>query len=154
MKRFLILSFSAGLAFAFSFLLSAPDARAQKYGNLSKKEAREIIKRVELESDIFRRSLDNFLDDSPVDGSDRETRYNDRMKEFEKAVDDTKRHFDTGDRYQEGRARIEELIRAANPVNEIMRNEDFNEALQHRWKNIRKDINRLAKNYDLARLPN
>lgn len=153
MKRFLILAFSVGFAFVFSLLLSAADAQAQKYGNLSKKEAREIIKRVELESDIFRRSLDDFLDDSSIDGSDRETRYNDRMKEFEKAVDDAKRHFDTGDRYEESRARIEELVRAANPVNEILRNEDFSEALQHRWKNIRKDINRLAKNYDLARLP-
>ena len=152
MKRFLILSFSVGFAFVFSFVLSAADAQAQKYGNLSKKEARQIIKRVELESDIFRRALDDFLDDSSIDGSNRETRYNDRMKEFEKAVDDAKRHFDTGDRYDEGRMRVEELMRAANPVNEIMRNEDFNEALQHRWRNIRKDINRLAKNYDLRRL--
>lgn len=154
MKRFLILSFSVGFAFVFSFLLSAGEAQAQKYGNLTKKEAREIIKRVELESDIFRRALDNYLDDSNVDGSDRETRYNDRMKEFEKAVDDAKRHFDTGDRYEESRTRVDELLRAANLVNEIMRREDFNETLQLRWKNIRKDINRLAKNYDLAKLPN
>ena len=152
MKRFLILSFSVGFVFVFSFLLNAADVQAQKYGNLTKKEAREIIKRVELESDIFRRALDNYLDDSSVDGSDRETRYNDRMKEFEKAVDDAKRHFDTGDRYQESRARVDELLRAANLVNEIMRREDFNETLQLRWKNIRKDINRLAKNYDLAKL--
>lgn len=154
MKRFLILSFSAGFAFVFSLFLNVADAQAQRYGNMSKKEAREIIKRVELESDIFRRTLDDFLDDSNIDGSDRETRYNDRMKEFEKAVDDAKRHFDTGDRYDEARMRVEELVRAANPVNEIMLREDFNEAMQHRWKNIRKDINRLAKNYDLARLPN
>ena len=154
MKRFLILSFSVGFTFALAFLLNAGEVQAQKYGNLTKKEAREIIKRVEVESDIFRRALDNFLDDSSVDGSDRETRYNDRMKEFEKAVDDAKRHFDTGDSYQESRARVDELMRAANLVNEIMRREDFNETLQLRWKNIRKDINRLAKNYDLAKLPN
>lgn len=154
MKRFLILSFSVSFAFVFSLFLNVGDAKAQKYGNMSKKEAREIIKRVEVESDIFRRTLDDYLDDSSLDSSDRETRYNDRMKEFEKAVDDAKRHFNTGDRYDEARMRVEELIRAANPVNEIMRREDFNDALQHRWKNIRKDINRLAKNYDLARLPN
>lgn len=153
MKRFLILSFSVGFAFLFSFFLNAGDAQAQRYGSMSKKEAREIIKRVEVESDIFRRALDDFLDDSSLDSSDRETRYNDRMKEFEKAVDDAKRHFDTGDRYEEARMRVEELVRAANPVNEIMLREDFNDGLQHRWKNIRKDINRLAKNYDLRRLP-
>lgn len=154
MKRFLILSFSVGFAFVFSLLLNVNNVQAQKYGSISKKEAREIIKRVELESDIFRRAFDDFLDDSRVDGSNRETRYNDRIKEFEKAVDDAKRHFDTGDRYQESRARVEELVRAANPVNEIMLDEEFNEALQHRWKNIRKDVNRLAKNYDLEKLPN
>ncbi len=154
MKKFLVLSFSIGFAFIFAFVFNAGEIKAQSYGNLSKKEARKIIKRLENETDIYRRALDDYLDDSRVDGSDRETRINDRMKEFEKALDDAKRRFDTGDSFEQSRPVIEEIVRSANPVNEIMLRGRFNETLKLRWSNIRKEVNRLARNYELETLPN
>lgn len=151
MKKVLSSSFYTIFGLTLMLLFGSNAVQAQ-YSNLSKKEVKKIIKNLEVESDIFRRALDDYLDDSRLDSSERETRYNTRMKDFEKAVDDLKRHFDVDDRTVESRAKVQELLNAANPVNEFMNREDFNRTLQTRWNNLRRNMNKLARNYQLSEL--
>jgi hypothetical protein len=120
---------------------------------LNKQQVERIIKNVEIGSDEYRRDFDRWLDDSRLDGSEREDRYNSRVRTFENAADKLRSEFDKKDRWWEVRDDVNATLNAARPVGEMMRSRRFPRNLEFQWNKLRKALNKLADTYRLRSLP-
>ena len=118
----------------------------------SKADVDRIIKRVEERSDEFKKIFDNALDRSVLDGTKTEDRLNERVKDFEKELDDLRGEFDRKDSWRETRANVEEVMRDAEGVNIVMRNRSLPARVETGWAVLRAELNKLAGIYNLPRL--
>ena len=137
---------------ALAVLLSVVgDAAAQgryrkKY---NKRQVGDIIRQLESSSDDFRRDFDRTLDQGPRDGTQREDTFNARVKRFEDAVDTLRGDFDRRDDWWESRDNVQQMLEAARPVSAMMSNRRFRGNLESQWRKLRRDINDLARTFDL-----
>jgi Skp family chaperone for outer membrane proteins len=118
----------------------------------TKADVNRIIERVETRGDVLRKAVDRFLDRSNLDGTKREDRINEEVKELEEALDNLRREFDKRQQYQETREEVAKVLDEAQEINRLFRNNRFTSDLQREWLQIRRDINRLALVYNLPLL--
>ncbi|MBK7996833.1 MAG: hypothetical protein IPK14_26725 [Blastocatellia bacterium] len=118
----------------------------------AKRDVSEIIRRVEEGSDRFRQDLDRDLDRSRLDGSKKEDRINEDVKRFEDALDRLRREFDRNDSWWESRNNVQAALDSARPVATRMRNNPFSPNVQNQWRNLRRDLNKLAFVYNLPQV--
>jgi hypothetical protein len=117
-----------------------------------KREVSGFIARVEESSNRFRRDVDRDLDRSRLDGSRREDKINEDVKRFEDELDRLRRDFDRRDSWWESRNEVERAVEAARPVGVRLRNNRFSSNVYSQWRNLKRDINRLAAAYDLTQI--
>lgn len=147
------------LSLIFSFvLLSTVSVQAQRrydnrndrrWGNTNKRAIENIIKRVENRTDVFVRQFDRALDNSRLDGTNREDRLNERAKELERATNQLRREFDRSDSLQENRDEVQRCIILASEIDRVIRRGRVNSAVQNNWRNLRNDLNTLARAYNV-----
>lgn len=118
----------------------------------SKADVDAIIKRVETRSDEFKKMFDNSLDRSRLDGTEAEDRLNDRVKDFEKELDELRDDFDRKDTWRETRSHVEDVMREAAGVNTVMKNRRLHNRVEASWVVLRAELNKLAGIYNLPRL--
>lgn len=118
----------------------------------NKRQIEDMMKRLEESSDKFRDSFDRWLDNSKMDGSEREDRYNARVKKLENALDELRDDFDRKDNWWETREKVKEALDASRPVAQLMRNRHTKRGLESQWNAMRRDLNRLAATYQLKRV--
>lgn len=118
----------------------------------AKRDVSEIIRRVEESSNQFRRDVDRDLDRSRLDGSRREDRINDEVRRFEDALDRLRREFDRNDSWWESRSHVQVALDAARPVATRLRNNRFSSNVENQWRNLRRDLNKLAFVYNLPQV--
>src|ERR1700754_4508332 len=92
-------------------------AQAQRPYRLSEDDLKRLIERIEQSTDQFRNSLDASLDRSRLDGSRREDRINDFVKDFEAATDRLKERFDDN---QSASATVQEVLDRAAQIDRFM----------------------------------
>ncbi|HVF86969.1 MAG TPA: hypothetical protein VM866_05235 [Pyrinomonadaceae bacterium] len=108
-----------------------------------------IIRQLESSSDDFRRDFDRNLDQSRRDGTRMEDTFNARVKRFEDAVDTLRGEFDRRDDWWESRNNVQQMLEAARPVSVMMNNRRFRGNLVSQWRKLRRNVNDLARTYDL-----
>ncbi len=143
---------SAVLCALAVLLIVAGDAAAQQgryRKRYNKKQVDNIIRQLESSSDDFRRDFDRTLDQSQRDGTRREDTFNERVKRFEDAVDTLRGDFDRRDDWWESRNNVQQMLEAARPVSVMMNNRRFRGNLVAQWRKLRKNVNDLARTYDL-----
>ncbi len=142
---------SAVLCALAVLLIVAGDAAQQgRYRKrYNKKQVDNIIRQLESSSDDFRRDFDRTLDQSQRDGTRREDTFNERVKRFEDAVDTLRGDFDRRDDWWESRNNVQQMLEAARPVSVMMNNRRFRGNLVAQWRKLRKNVNDLARTYDL-----
>ncbi|MFY9222566.1 MAG: hypothetical protein WAQ98_07850 [Blastocatellia bacterium] len=118
----------------------------------AKRDVSEIIRRVEESSNQFRKDVDRDLDRSRLDGSRREDRINDEVKRFEDALDRLRREFDRNDSWWESRNNVQVALDAARPVATRLKNNRFSSNVENQWRNLRRDLNKLAFVYNLPQV--
>ena len=118
----------------------------------TKADVEQIIKRVETRSDEFKDAIDKNLDHSRLDGSKKEDNINEQVKEFEKELDDLRGGFDKTDRWREVRHNVANVLREADEIGRIVKNNRFNGKVEGGWLALRRDLNTLAGIYELPRL--
>jgi hypothetical protein len=146
--------FSAAL-FVAAFVLFAPDAASGqgRYANrYSRADVSGIISRMETSSNEFRRDFDRAMDNSNLNGSVSEQRFNNIVRDFENAVDRLRRQFDRNDSWWESRNEVQNMLRDARPVNTMMTTLAFRRNIERQWNRLRNDINTVADTYDLPGL--
>lgn len=111
-----------------------------------------LIRQVETRSDAFRRSVDRALDRSRLDGSRREDRINEEVKQFERAVDRLRDEFNRRDSRDETRRNVERVLREADEIGRAIRTSNLARTVDREWAVLRAELNTLADVYNLKPL--
>ena len=130
-------------ALAVAVLVASNDsshAQRQWYrGNV-----REIIKKLESDTDRFKSSLDKSLDRSGLDGSRREDQINDYVRVFEEATDRLRDRAEE-QQYAPNLARV--VLYRGRSINTFMRNHQLGGDAESDWVKVRNDLTWLANSY-------
>jgi hypothetical protein len=134
--------------FVLSLCVTAAAAFAQaqgRYGNVySRMDVDNFIRNLETSSDAFSRDFKNRRGTS-----NSERRIVDR---FENAVDRLRNRFNSNNNWWESRNDVQGIMTEARQVNIMMNNERFARPLERQWRDLRRDINKLADTYELPDL--
>src|SRR3970040_2538994 len=79
-------SFALAIVFAFTSLGMIVGAQQQPY-RLSDQQVKDLLSRIEKDTDTFRPNLDRALDRSRIDGNRKEDNINQFVKDFEQSTD-------------------------------------------------------------------
>lgn len=155
MKTRKVLSTITAAVLAFGFvLLIAENSNAQgRYANrYSRQDVSGIIARMETSSDEFQRDFARSMNNSNLNGTQQEERFNNIVRDFENAVDRLRRQFDRNNSWWESRNDVQNMIRDARPVNTMMTTLSFRRNIERQWNALRNNINTVADTYDLPGL--
>ena len=132
---------------AFCIVAATSAALAQgRYGNVySRGDVDGFIRNLENSSDIFSR---DFKNTGGISTSERRT-----VDRFENAVDRLRNRFNSSNNWWQSRAEVQSIMSEARQVNTMMNNERYGRPLESQWRNLRRDINKLADTYELQLLP-
>jgi hypothetical protein len=118
----------------------------------TKAEVDGIIRRLEENVDDFVGLFDSALDDSGLNGSNREDNLNDRAKALEVATDELRREFDRRDSWIENKPEVRKCLNIATDINVAMKNRRLGAAAESKWAKVKFELNRLAKAYNLPKV--
>ncbi|HKR58593.1 MAG TPA: hypothetical protein VJS64_02580, partial [Pyrinomonadaceae bacterium] len=120
----------------------------------TKADVERIIKRVEERSDAFRKVVDRSLDQSAINGTNREDNINQQVKELENAIDKLRKDFDRAQTWEETRGQVERVLNESDEVNAIVRRGRWRRGgpVKSEWALVRNDLNRLFGIYNLRLL--
>ena len=138
------------LVFAITCLGAASRAHAQVVGQpnrISDKEVEQILKRIENQSNNFRRSLDAALDRSRLDDTNREDDINAFIKNFNEQTERLRDRFD--DRKSVA-ADVEAVLNGAASIDQFMRRQRLSERAQNDWSTLRGSLDDLAQAYNVT----
>ncbi|NOT46513.1 MAG: hypothetical protein HOP17_02010 [Acidobacteria bacterium] len=138
---------------AFVLIATETSSAQLRYANrYSKRNVSSIISRMETRSNEFRRDFDRAMDNSNLNGTDAEDRFNNIVRDFENSVDQLRSEFDRNNSWWESRNDVQDMIRDARPVNTMMTNLAFRRNIERQWSNLRNEINKVADTFDLPGL--
>lgn len=130
--------------------LLVSNAKAQVIGQpyrLSDSDVERIIRRIEQQSDRFRSTLDDALDKSRFNGSNREDDINSFIKDF---YDQTKRLRDRFDDRKSASADVEAVLNRAARIDDFMRRNRISSKVQDDWSKLRGNLDELASAYNVG----
>lgn len=143
-------NFAAKTLFVLFAIVSVFFASVPVYAaNLTKAEVDRIIKRVETRSDYFINAFDRALDNSRLNGSNREDYLNKRAKDLEVALDELRREFDRRDLWIENKDEVRRCLNIATDINVAMKNRKLGRNVESQWAALRSELNALARAYNL-----
>jgi hypothetical protein len=115
--------------------------------NANDRQLDRIIRRIENNADRFRASLTNALNTSRMDGTRREDRINDLVRDFETATDNLRNRFNTR---AAAAADVQNVLDRAVPINNFMSRRPLTTQAQNDWATLRTDLDALASAYGVA----
>lgn len=137
------------IVFVLTCLGAVAPAQAQVVGQpyrLSDKEVQRILRRIENQAKNLRRSLDDALDCSRLNGTNREDDINAFIKNFD---EQTKRLHDRFDDNKSVAADVEAVLNRAADIDQFMRRQRLSERAQNDWSALRASLDELAAAYNV-----
>ena len=125
-------------------------AKAQVVGQpyrLNDKDVERIIKRIEQQSDRFRSSLDEALDKSRFNGTNREDDINSFIKNY---YEQTKRLRDRFDKRHSASGDVEAVLDRAARIDDFMRRNRLSSKAQDNWSTLKSNLDELASAYNVS----
>jgi archaellum component FlaC len=138
------------LSLSLMFFGIAGEAIGQVLGQphrLDDKQVGQIIRRVENQANAFRKSLDESLDKSRLDGTKREDDINAFIKEFDK---ETARLHDHFDNHKSAGADVEAVLNRAVRIDEFMSRHSLTERPHNEWRTLKANLDELAQAYNVS----
>lgn len=138
------------LSLSLMFFGIAGEAIGQVLGQphrLDDKQVEQIIHRVENQANAFRKSLDESLDKSRLDGTKREDDINAFIKEFDKETARLHDHFDNN---KSAGADVEAVLNRAVRIDEFMSRHSLTERPQNEWRTLKATLDELAQAYNVS----
>lgn len=111
-----------------------------------REDVKRLLKRLEENTDRFRKSLDDALDHSTLNGTQAEDEINKYVHDFEEATDHLK------DRYEDHGAApnlTREVLLRGQAINRFMRTHRLGARAETDWQIVRGDLNTLARIYNI-----
>jgi Skp family chaperone for outer membrane proteins len=140
----------------FSVMVSADSSFAQSRrarGKIyTKAEADRLINRVETRVDSFVKQYDKALDNSSLNGSNKEDWLNKRAKDLENATDELRRDFDKRDAWIENKDEVRRCLNIATDINRNIKNKRYGSGTENNWKTVVYELDTLAKLYNLPQI--
>ena len=136
---------SVALAIVFAFTsLGMTVAAQQRPYRLSDQQVKDLLSRIEQDTDTFRPNLDRALARSRIDGNRKEDNINQFVKDFEQATD---RLRDRVNDRRSGAADVEDVLRRASFIDSFLLRNQLNTRAEPAWQNLRRDLDDLARAY-------
>jgi hypothetical protein len=131
--------------------LGVPDvAKGQnRVRTYSQTEVERLIRDVEQSSREFQRDFDTWLDRSPIDGQQREDRYNRQVQRLTSALSSLRSNFDSRNDWWLARSDLQRVLNAATPINSLLRSREVGGRLDRQWGRLRRNLDRLAAAFNL-----
>lgn len=130
-------------ALAVTVLIASSDS-ALAQGQWYRGNVREIIRKLETDTDRFKSSLDKGLDRSNLNGTRQEDRINEYVRQFEEATD---RLRDRAEEQQYAPNLAREVLYRGRSINTFMRNNKLGAEAESDWVKVRNDLTWLANSY-------
>ena len=150
-KNFLSLITVLSVALTVLFLAGESNAQPRRARGkvYTKAEVGAIIRRVEERLDRFKNDFDTSLDNSPLNGTEREDYLNKRARDLEQATDELRSEFDKRDAWIENKDEVRKCLKIATNIDVAMRNQRLGAKTETNWSHVRYELNTLAKVYNL-----
>ncbi|HEV2799700.1 MAG TPA: hypothetical protein VGW12_04340 [Pyrinomonadaceae bacterium] len=165
-RRTTVLTFAAAILFAFCLPTVASaqwdrdrdyrrdrrndDWRNDRNGNYDTRYLRVAAERIRDNARQLERDVDRFLDNSRVDGTRREDRINNEVKEFRQAADRFRsRVGDNGRDRNRGYQEAQYLLQNANQVERMLSRLRVDSRTYSDWRQIKQDLRTIANAYGL-----
>lgn len=153
MKSYVLKTLFIVIAACGIMFVTSENADAQRRrGGLNRNQVDRIIRQVEQRTDAFVSIFDRSLDNSRLNGTKREDRLNERARDLESATDELRREFDRNDSLQENRNEVQNCLRIASGINNVIRRRNLGGATEQTWAQVRRELNALARVYNLQGL--
>jgi hypothetical protein len=137
-------------------VLAAPGSAQRRRGyagsGYTRPEVDRLIKRTEDRTDVFVKLFDKALDNSVLDGTQKEDRLNDKAKELEKQMDKVRKEFDHAEGYIEIKEHVAKALVVSEEINTVVINRRLNSPVAREWALLRVELNKLARVYNLGAL--
>src|SRR5687767_11943617 len=133
------------------FTLGATDTASgqPRVRTYSKSDIERLIRDVEESSREFQRDFDTWLDRSPIDGQQREDRYNRQVQNLTSSLSTLRSNFDSRNDWWAARSDMQRVLNAATRVNSAIGNREVRGGLNRQWNGLRRNIDRLAVAFNL-----
>lgn len=118
----------------------------------TKGHVENVIKRVETRADNFVDNFDESLDNSNLDGSEREDDLMKKARKLENETDDLKNQFDKSDRWIETKPQVRKVLNLATDINKVVNRRRLGRKTEANWAKLRYELNTLAKIYKLPKV--
>ncbi len=138
---------AVALVFALTGLSLTVQAQRTTRANVNQREVRQLLTRIENRSDVFKQSLARVLDNSRIDGTNREDNINQWVSDFENATDRLRDNFNSR---RETRSDVEEVLNHAARISDFMRSARYAGSVQSDWNLLRVDLSELARLYNIT----
>ena len=122
-------------------------AAAQSVYRISEKEMKDLLARIDKQTEEFRGSLKSALNHSDIDHSKQEDRINDFVKEFENATEKLKHHYSDKNTAS---ADVEEVLTRAARIDSFMERHHLSPRAESDWAALRKSLDTLADAYQVS----
>jgi hypothetical protein len=125
----------------------AGNVRAQEPYRLSEREMKDLLSRIDKQSEVFRGSLKRAMNHSRFDDTKAEDRINDFVKGFSEATERLKH------RYSDKRtasADVEEVLNRAARIDDFMTRHQLSPRAESDWAALRTNLDALAEAYNVS----
>ncbi|HYG11810.1 MAG TPA: hypothetical protein VD835_17820 [Pyrinomonadaceae bacterium] len=126
------------------------DDRYRRQGNYDSRYLRDVAERVRDNARNLERDVDRFLDNSRVNGTRREDRINNEVKEFRQAADRFRsRVGNNGNDRNRGYQEAQYLMQAANNTERMLSRLRVDSRTYSDWRQIKQDLRTIANAYGM-----
>ena len=113
----------------------------------SDQQIKDLLTRTRKDADRFRKSLDQALDQSRLDGSREEDNIDRFVTDFAETTEHLRDHFN---RHQVVTQDIDEVLRQGVSIDRFMQRQQLSATAENDWLTVRRDLDQLAQAYNVA----
>ncbi|HKR01915.1 MAG TPA: hypothetical protein VJT09_14640 [Pyrinomonadaceae bacterium] len=110
-------------------------------------QVRQLIRRIENRTDVFRTSLENSLDRSRINGTNAEDDINRFVSDFESSTNALRDRFNAR---QDVSTEVQNVLDRAAVIDRFMRRNRVGGNAEGNWATLRVDLNELARLYNIS----
>lgn len=136
--------FALGLAIASTGLAAASQQRPYR---VSDQQLRDLVDRIHTHNKVFHASFARAIDRNQVTGSPDKSQVERFVSDFDQAIDQLRDRVNDG---QSDVAHAENVLRRASLIDTVMTRTQFDTGAENDWRQLKLDLNELARNYGIA----
>lgn len=138
--------FSVALMLAFASLGMTAQAQINTT-RVNNQQVRQLIRRIENRTDVFRASVDASLDRSRINSTNAEDDINRLVADFESATNQLRDRFNSR---QDVTADVQNVLNQGALINRFMRRNRLGARPESDWASLRVDLNELSRIYGVS----